>query len=325
VGAIAAGATRKEQSVMSVAVVIGTMNRPDQLARCLASLYENTVRPDEVIVVDGSTGPETRAAVEALAAGQPGPRYIKQETKGLSSARNIGMQAATTDYILTTDDDCLAHPEWIAAMLRAFESPDRPDAICGRCLPYGDHQRKLLVAVNSGEGRRVFRGKVAPWKVGISVNIGFRRELFRDVPGYDVRLGPGSPLQTAEDIDLVYSILKAGKTIVYTPEAVIYHDQWRSREEARLRRYQYALGGAAFLTKHWREDGDTYALRLLLLRLVDEAPALFVRGLLTRSKESVILSGQNLRGWVAGTRRAWGMFSPRHDRPSVLQPGGNGR
>jgi GT2 family glycosyltransferase len=296
---------------MSVAVVIGTMDRADQLARCLASLYENTRRPDEVIVVDGSKGPETRGAVEALAAAQPGLRYIKQETKGLSSARNIGMQAARTDYILTTDDDCLAHREWIARMMAELESPDRPDAICGRCLPYGDYTKKLLVAVNSGEGRRLFRGKVAPWKVGISVNIGFRRDLFNDVPGYDIRLGPGSPLQTAEDIDLVYSILKAGKTIVYAPDAVIYHDQWRSREEARKRRYQYALGGAAFLTKHVREDGDTYALRLLALRLLDEVPLLFVRGLLGRSKESVILSGQNLRGAATGIRRAWAIFTPR--------------
>jgi GT2 family glycosyltransferase len=297
------------------------MDRADQLGRCLASLYENTVRPDEVIVVDGSKGPETRAVVEAMVAAQPGLRYIKQETKGLSSARNIGMQAANTDYILTTDDDCLAHPEWVANMLKAFESADRPDALCGRCLPYGDFTKKLLVAVNSGEGRTVFRGKVAPWKVGISVNIGFRRELLADVPGYDIRLGPGSPLQTAEDIDLVYCILKAGKTIVYTPDAVIYHDQWRSREEARQRRYQYALGGAAFLTKHIREDGDTYAMRLLIGRFLDEAPLLFVRGLLSGSKESVILSWQNLRGSITGFRRAWATFSPRPAGPSVMQPG----
>lgn len=308
---------------MSVAVVIGTMDRADQLGRCLASLYANTVRPDEVIVVDGSQGPATRTVVEAMAASQPGLRYIKQETKGLSSARNIGMQAAASDYILTTDDDCLAHPEWIAHMLRAFAAPERPDAICGRCLPYGDYSKKLLVAVNSGAGRVVFRGKVAPWKVGISVNIGFRRDLFRDIAGYDVRLGPGSPLQTAEDIDLVYTILKAGKTILYTPDAVIYHDQWRSRAEARRRRYQYALGGAAFLTKHIREDGDLYALRLLLWRFLDETPLLLTRGLLTGSKESVILSWQNLRGLITGVRRAWATFRPRQAGPSALQPGRN--
>jgi GT2 family glycosyltransferase len=306
---------------MSVAVVIGTMDRADQLVRCLASLYENTLRPDEVIVVDGSKQPATRLAVEAMAANQPGLRYIKQETKGLSSARNIGMQAASTDYILTTDDDCLAHPDWIATMVGALAADDRPDAVCGRCLPYGDFNKKLLVAVNSGQGRQVFRGKVAPWKVGISVNIGFRRDLFRDVAGYDVRLGPGSPLRTAEDLDLVYCILKAGKTIVYLPDAIVYHDQWRSREEARQRRWEYAFGGAAMLTKHVREDNDLYALRLLVVRFIDEAPLLFVRGMLGASKESVILSWQNLRGSLSGIGRAWTTFRPSPASPALLTQG----
>ncbi|MCC6626031.1 MAG: glycosyltransferase [Chloroflexi bacterium] len=305
---------------MSVAVVIGTMDRADQLARCLASLYDNTVRPDEVIVVDGSKQPETRAVVEAMAAEQPGLRYIKQETRGLSSARNIGMQAAGTDFILTTDDDCLAHREWIATMLATLTAADQPDAVCGRCLPYGDFTRKLLVAVNSGDGRRVFKGKAAPWKVGISVNIGFRRALFRDVAGYDIRLGPGSPLRTAEDLDLVYSILKAGKTIVYTPDAIVYHDQWRSREEARQRRWEYAFGGAAMLTKHVREDGDLFALRLLTVRFLDEAPLLAIRGVLKGSKESVILSWQNLRGSLSGIRRAWTTFGRRPAGPALLTP-----
>lgn len=109
---------------VTLAVVVPTYNRPHFLRRCLEGYLHQRVWPDEVVVADDGSGPETAALVEEVAAVAPFPvRHVWHEDKGFRAAaiRNRGVAATTADYLLFTDDDCIPAPRLVADHRAAAE------------------------------------------------------------------------------------------------------------------------------------------------------------------------------------------------------------
>jgi glycosyltransferase involved in cell wall biosynthesis len=93
---------------MKVSVIIATYRRARSLRRTLASITDQTCKPEEVIVVDQSPGPE-RSAVEevvqwARAFGLP-VRLIYCPFPSSTRARNLGLADSTGDWVVFSDDD----------------------------------------------------------------------------------------------------------------------------------------------------------------------------------------------------------------------------
>ena len=72
-------------SGVRISVVIPAYNAARFLPRCLASVFAQTLKPDEVIVVDDGSTDDTAALAAAL-----GARVISRPNGGLSAARNTG-------------------------------------------------------------------------------------------------------------------------------------------------------------------------------------------------------------------------------------------
>ncbi len=290
---------------MKLSVVVATMDRPSFLNRTIGSLEQGGVVPDELLIADDSRGPETRQLVEEWASRWPAVGYVPTGKRGTSAARNLGVRASTGDVIAITDDDCVVHRDCLGQIIDTFESDPEAFCVTGRVLPYGRSQGKVAVAVTGGGERREWRGKTRPWGIGHSSNISFRRERYQQVGGFDEEMGPGSSLYAAEDLDLIYRVLTAGGKVVYQPQAIVYHDQWRSRAEARRRRADYARGTAAFLLKHILLGRDSFALRMMAARWWEDVPLLALIGLSKRNLELELVSLYQLWGlfsgsWVAG-------------------------
>ena len=87
---------------LSVSVVIPSFNRAHMLARALDSVYVQTYKPDEVIVVDDGSTDDTKAFVQQK---YPQANYLYQENKGVSAARNLGILNAKGKWIALLDSD----------------------------------------------------------------------------------------------------------------------------------------------------------------------------------------------------------------------------
>ena len=86
---------------MKISVVIPTYNRYKVLKRALKSVFAQTHSPFEVIVVDdGSTD-----TTEQITQDFPNIKYFYQENKGVSSARNLGIEKVTSNWIAFLDSD----------------------------------------------------------------------------------------------------------------------------------------------------------------------------------------------------------------------------
>lgn len=119
----------KFQLVMTskrISVVTPTLRRPAEVGELLDNLCRQTLLPDEVILVDGA--PADERATEAVATAKAGAlpfrlRYIRHGG-GTAIQRNVGIDAATGDFIAFIDDDVRLEADFFAALLSAFARAD---------------------------------------------------------------------------------------------------------------------------------------------------------------------------------------------------------
>ncbi|AVQ13210.1 Glycosyltransferase-like protein, family 2 [Leptospira santarosai] len=98
----------------SISVVIPTFNREDKIIKAISSVLVQTLRPKEIIVVDdGSTDSTVSKIQETFSNSYDGIRILSLEHKGVSHARNRGVENATGDWIAFLDSD----DEWLPEKL----------------------------------------------------------------------------------------------------------------------------------------------------------------------------------------------------------------
>ncbi len=85
----------------TVAAIIPTIGRP-QLARAVASALRQTIRPQILVILDR---PELAQTVTEMLAGLPHELILTSGGIGGSAARNVGIHAASADYVAYLDDD----------------------------------------------------------------------------------------------------------------------------------------------------------------------------------------------------------------------------
>ena len=103
---------------MEISLIIPTYNRCSLLKRALNSVFEQSRKPDEVIVVDdGSTDNTAEMLIDEF----PQVSIIRQSNKGVSAARNAGIQQAQGDWITLLDSDDTWQAEKLATQLRALQ------------------------------------------------------------------------------------------------------------------------------------------------------------------------------------------------------------
>lgn len=108
----------------TVSVVIPSYNRAHTLARALDSVFAQTRPADEVIVIDdGSTDGTAQLIHRHYAA----VIYLKQENRGVSAARNLGIEQASGEWIALLDSDDEWLPHKLATQLDLLaQRPDHP-------------------------------------------------------------------------------------------------------------------------------------------------------------------------------------------------------
>jgi GT2 family glycosyltransferase len=237
------------------ALAIATRDRPHLVARFLVPLA-GTARACgwEVFVVDQSRDGET----ERLLNGLDGVHYLRSEP-GLARARNVAIRATDAAVIGFCDDDVSVEPAWFDAVRRLFAEHGDAGAVCG---PVVTQEGRSLPGVDGG----VYRWPSHPFRLGTGANFGVRREALADAGIFDEELGVGARFHAAEETDLLYRIQRARWSIVYAPELVVVHHEWRSvGQELRLH-YRYGVGAGAQTGKHARE-GDREAVRFGLAEI----------------------------------------------------------
>ncbi|WP_254273450.1 glycosyltransferase family 2 protein [Haloarcula marina] len=205
-----------------VSVVIPAYERGDVIGRAIDSALAQTVDDTEVLVVDDGSGDDTRAVVEGY--DDPRVRYLSHETnRGVSAARNTGVDAATGAYVAFLDSDDEWLPRKLERQLAVLD--DRGKEWVGAYCDVATAGLSALGRLATVVSDRLFRSS-APREGG--------RELAASLLSMQVFMGPGSTLVVEravldetggfdedlsiyEDWDLVLRVLAAGK-LAYVDE-----------------------------------------------------------------------------------------------------------
>ena len=95
-----------------VSIIVPIYNVEKYLRQCLDSILRQTFRPLEIILVnDGSdTICQEYAEIDERIV------YLKKENGGVSDARNVGLDAVTSDYVLFIDSDDWIEPTYVEVL-----------------------------------------------------------------------------------------------------------------------------------------------------------------------------------------------------------------
>jgi glycosyltransferase involved in cell wall biosynthesis len=230
-----------------VSLIIPTRNRVRKLANCLeAASSIKTSEPWELIVVDNASTDGTGGLLEDLVRNWTIPiRIVQVPSPGASRARNAGIEAARGELLIFIDDDCYVRPDIIDEYRKVFEDPALGFA-GGRMLLHDPTDYPLTIN-ETAEEKRFPAGRAIPCGMIQSGNLAIRRRVLEAVGGFDTRLGPATPVFSAEDWELIARIGASGWAGGYFPGPTVTHDHGRKHQEAKRRIYEYNLGiGAVY-------------------------------------------------------------------------------
>ena len=252
-------------SVPVLSVIVPVYNTHEFLGDTLASLRVQTFAAFETIVVDdGSTKPETIAALAKLERDADGVtlRVVRAVHGGLSHARNVGVRAAKAPWVLPLDSDDMLHERAIERLVRAKRRvPDAAFVTCG-LRSFTDDWRKPVAGWIPLGGEADVMGVINGASSCVAL---LEREAVLAVGGYD------TTLPAYEDWDLYCALVARGgpdgRTGEVVPEFLVLH---RLRDDSMmhtLSRRRHHLLRARLIAKHadvLREMCSGRAMRLLL-------------------------------------------------------------
>jgi len=285
--------------VRPVTVVVPTVGRPELLESCVASLAACDPRADEILVVDQSGGPEVAAVVAAFA--EVAARTLDLDVRNKSRALNLGLAEARNDAVLITDDDCTVADDWVGAAWAQLER-DPGAIVTGRVLPVGDEL--AVPSTIADETPREYTGELQ-YGALYGGNMACRASLVLALGGFDERLA------VAEDNDLCYRWLRAGRPLRFEPDVVVWHHAWRSADELGRLHRSYGHGQGLFYAKHLRR-GDLKVVPFLARDLYRGARGVAARAVRRRRGWPDPRTGL-LSGLLAGLAEGWRTF--RHRQP----------
>ena len=228
-------------------VAVITRDRPDELRRCLDALMALPDDGQEYLVIDNC--PQTDETELLVAAYEDRMRYVREDRRGASAARNRALHEAQHEIVVFTDDDAFPDPGWLRALLYNFTDPL---VLCatGLVLPFEletDAQFWFERYSPHGRGFRriVYDGfqydALDVSSIGVSASMALRKSVLELVGGFEETLSPGMPTRAGEDYELFSRILTAGYRIVYDPAAISWHRHRRTWQELRDAIFGYGI------------------------------------------------------------------------------------
>ncbi|MER2532793.1 MAG: mycofactocin biosynthesis glycosyltransferase MftF [Candidatus Competibacter sp.] len=228
-----------------VSIIVPARGRPAATRRCVQSLLALDYPADrrEIIVVDDASTPPLASVLRDL----PVTLLRQERNIGQSAARNLAAAVATGTVLAFTDNDCVAEPDWLRALVPYFADPEIA-IVGGRvAAPVVRGAVAAFEAVRSPLDMGAVAAEVTP-AAAVSYlptcNLLVRRDAMRDQGGFDATLRVG------EDVDFIWRVLRAGSRARYVPEGRIVHDHRVRWGDWLNRRADYGSSEAILQQRH---------------------------------------------------------------------------
>lgn len=197
-----------------ISVVIPTRNRANYIEQALQSVFAQTYKNFEIIVIDDGSIDGTERVLQSYIELKMIRCFIRQP-KGVSAARNFGVTQARGKYIAFLDSDDLFLPTKLEKQIQLFL--DKPDLGFVHCWfsKFNDAGQDLGVRNTSFFKGRVYPSMLLEWSTLMAMPcMLISKAAFEDAGGFDEQMA------WAEDLDLWRRIARQFE-IDLVPEALV--------------------------------------------------------------------------------------------------------
>ncbi|MGO9899334.1 MAG: glycosyltransferase family 2 protein [Solirubrobacteraceae bacterium] len=208
---------RPDAERSEVSVCICTRDRPDDLARTLASIVQSTWPVAQVVVSDDGHDRATELVCE-----QSGidVNYVLGPQRGLGANRNAALAAVAGDYVLFLDDDCLLTADFLATALARMHSAEKCYGAGRAIVSGGERNRGALISAADqtflGFQAKPYTSDIGLRSIVINATV-FPARLFSHLR-FDPQLIYGY-----EEVDLASRAAAAGYVVVHCADALNDH------------------------------------------------------------------------------------------------------
>ena len=222
-----------------ISVVVCTYNGARTIRDCMEGLKQLAYPDYEVIVVDDGSADAT-----AVIAREYDCRLIQTENRGLASARNTGLKAATGEIVAYTDDDAYPDPHWLTYLAAMFLSTSHAAVGGPNIAPPGDGPIAECVARAPGGPVHVLLSDCEAEHLP-GCNMAFRKDRLEAIGGFDPQFRTAG-----DDVDVCWKLQERGWTLGFSAAAMVWHH--RRNSVRAYWRQQIGYGRAeAMLERKW--------------------------------------------------------------------------
>jgi glycosyltransferase involved in cell wall biosynthesis len=286
---------------IAISLVVATVGRVDELDRMLASIAERTLKDVELIIVDQNPDDRVEPVLERW---RPHLQYAHvRSARGLSRARNVGLQLTTGCIVGFPDDDCWYPESLLFEVKQWFDRNEDYDFLC--CAVQDGNGREVA-ARWPGYSQEIDRDSVL--RTCASASLFMRREALEDIEGFDEKMGLGAatPFQSGEDSDLALRCLNANGRGWFEKHLSVYHPCKGPGEVTAERAFDYGMGFGYLLRKHG------YSPQTLVYHVTRALGGMIKSLLLAQPREARFY-------WQSARGRLKGYATPRTILPRHLQ------
>jgi len=199
-----------------ISVVMPCYNEAKRISGAVQSVFEQTFRDLELIVVDDGSRDDSLQVIAALAKRYPRLKYFSQENRGPGPARNLGLRQASGEYIAFLDADDAWHPQCLERLHATLSRhPDAALTYCGwQNLGVPENRGKPFIPPDYERPDKIevmLRG--CRWPIHAALT---RKASIDAIGGFDEQWS------TSMDYDLWLN-LASFHEIVLTPEVLAYY------------------------------------------------------------------------------------------------------
>ena len=214
----------------SISVIICTYNRDKFIGEALNCLAKQTLPAGnfEIIVVDNRSTDNTASIAKKFIADHPElqARYVMEPNKGLSFARNRGIQEARASIVTYIDDDAEVTPHFLESIVSFLQANSSVVGVGGKVIPkYSESGEPKWISkyLNGFVGRMDFGDRPKQFdskmKYPTGCNMTYTKEILQKAGGFNNELTFRS-----DDKYIFHQVTKFSDNVYYVPEALLYHN-----------------------------------------------------------------------------------------------------
>ena len=236
----------------TISILIPCFNEQEFVEASVQSALEQTYPVEEIICVDDGSTDDTLGILRDLEAAHSSITVVSQENRGLSGARNRGLELVSGDYVQFLDADDIMHPKKLEHQAHLIaESPFEPDFIAGA------FKKKVLGEDVADQSEMVYPYEGDVWVAFVRVGLGlpspnlWRMASVHAIGGFD------EDYVNVSDADLVFRLLTNDGQVLLDSEPLTTV-QKRSNslaKENRARLQRSALRVLQRVKKYLSENG----------------------------------------------------------------------